>query len=203
MEELFWKELKKDVEKELIPSSVVLSNMRLIEEASKSSYAYSDPRFIPFYYHLSKYVQPVSMIELGARLGLFSGTFLKGCETVENLVLFQEETKDFYSPKLALKNVRKSYKKQLHFHYGKISDKDFSSHLKTDWDLAIINEELDYDTHLYYLEAVWENLNLDGYIVMDWLSRGALRQAFEDFCKRVNRQGCVFPTRYGTGMVRK
>jgi predicted O-methyltransferase YrrM len=72
------------------------------------------------------------------------------------------------------------------------------------WDMAIVNEERDYDTHLAYLEALWDRLSLDGSVVVDRVgTHPPARQAYHDFCRRKSREPYVFGTRYGAGIITK
>jgi predicted TIM-barrel enzyme len=72
------------------------------------------------------------------------------------------------------------------------------------WDMAIINEELSYDVQRAILDTCWERMNMDGLIVMDYVSRHKPNQeAYEDFCKAKNRLPVIVNTRYGVGLIRR
>jgi predicted O-methyltransferase YrrM len=183
---------------------VLLNKFRFIDEGSRQTAAYSDPRYIPFYYHLGKFIQPKTLLELGFNLGLFSGCLLKSCKSVEYFVGFQEKTPEYYSPRFGIKNVRDEYKNALDVYIGSIVDDEFAAKLKKGWDLVIVNEKLGYDKHLSYLETVWPHINLGGVVVMDYIaSHDPAKEAFHNFCKISNRKPITFTTRYGTGIIQK
>lgn len=201
-------ELKCTLEEKLdknLPSKVFLDRMRVIDEDSRLTAAYNDPKYVPFYYWLGTLIQPKSLIEIGFRLGLFSATFLRACKTVERVLVFQEKTDTFYSPNLGKSNVRDHYKGKFDAHVGLINDADFETKLsQTQWGLAIVNEEVGYDKHREYLDALWSNLHLDGFIVMDYVTRHKpAGEAYFDFCKAKNRNPITITTRYGVGIIRK
>ena len=77
-------ELKSLLEEKLnkqLPSRIFLDRMRVLDEDSRKTSAYNDPKYIPFYYWLGTLIKPKSLVEIGFRLGLFSGNFLKSCKT--------------------------------------------------------------------------------------------------------------------------
>ena len=50
----------------------------------------------------------------------------------------------------------------------------------------------------------WDKLNLDGILLLDFLKYDKkINEIFLDFCKSQNRDGQVYKTRYGTGIVQK
>ena len=198
-------EINTALNKQLISSRILLHNFRLIDENSRKSGAYQDSRYIPFYYHLGKHISPKSVLEIGFRLGLNSGTFFKSCKTVEHFLSFQPKEEGFYSENLAKANVKDSYRGELDFHLGQIEDVSFESKLsKREWDLALINEEKGYDEHRRYLDMIWPFVKLGGYVVKDFVtSHKPAKTAFIDFCKIVDRKPIMFETRYGVGTIQK
>jgi len=200
-------ELRKAIEtslnKQLIGSNI-MSHFCFITEDSKRTSAYGDPRYVPFYYYLGKYTTPRNLLEIGFRLGLFSGAFLESCKSVEHFLAYQESSGSFYSPRIPARNIRRNHKKKpLEFYYGRVEDEAFLDKLSArNWDLVIVNEEKDYDRHMFYLDLVWERMNLGGHIVMDYVkSHDPAARAFQSFCKTKNREPIIFSTRYGTGLV--
>lgn len=75
MKQIDLKKLKLDVDvhlkKELISGKLLLDRFCMINEDSRKSPSYSDPKFTAFYYHLGKYLEPKSLLEVGFDLGLF------------------------------------------------------------------------------------------------------------------------------------
>ena len=197
--------LENDLVKQIITPNVLLGHLRVISESSRKTSAYVDPRYIPFYYYLGKYLQPKNMIEMGFGLAFFSTCFMRSCKTVENFLAFQEVGEEYYSNNLALKNIKTVYRNSLNYYQGSVNDKIFQDCIsKNKWDLILFNEEKDYDKHMLYLDVVWSHLNLDGYIVMDYIqSHENAKRAFHNFCKIENREPIILPTRYGVGIIQK
>lgn len=196
-----------------LPAHIFLDRMRVIEEASRNTASYNDPRYIPFYYWLGTLIKPQSLVEIGFKLGLLSGNFFWSCKTIKNFLAFQEKTKDYYSARLGLANIRSGgfyrqgdhYKGPLKIHVGAIYDENFVKWLEDgSWDVAFINEEVGYDKHKAYLDLIWSKLNRDGLIVMDYINfHQPAKDAYFDFCRLMNRKPVVVPTRYGVGLIQK
>jgi predicted O-methyltransferase YrrM len=197
--------LREKLAKSTLSAHLLLDKFRLIDESSRKSSAYTDPKYIPFYYHLGTLIEPKTVLEIGFRLGLFSGCFVKGCKTVEKILGFQQRSDTFYSERLGRANVKDNFSGELDIHFGTTTDEVFSQKLAaTKWDLVIINEELSYDDHLKYLDLVWPHVSDEGIVVVDYLSRHpATNQALKDFCMMKNREFSFVPTPYGVGLVQK
>ena len=202
-------QLKQNLEDKLnnsnLGSKVLLGRFKVIDEASRKTPAYVDERYIPFYYHLGTMLEPKSMAEIGFRLGLCSGCFLKGCKTVESFLAFQEQGEEFYSPRIGKSNIQDCYRNDFDVHVGKILDNEWSQKFnEREWDLVLINEEVTYDRHMEYLDFVWPQISFDGLLVMDYISwHKPAKQAFYNFCKIKNREPISIKTRYGVGIVQK
>ncbi len=193
------------LERGIVTGRILLDKMRVIDESSRASAAYSDPTYAPFYYYLGTEIRPKSMLEIGFRLGLLSGSFLRACGTVEKFLAFQETTDSFYSERLGRANIRDVYKKEFDIHAGHVTDPEFSSKLTaSEWDLVLVSEEVGYDQHMAYLDLAWPQVSLDGLIVMDYIARHQPASlAFRDFCKSKGREPVEVKTRYGVGIVQK
>lgn len=197
--------LDSDLSKQLITPSILLDNLRLINEDSRKSSAYVDPRYIPFYYYLGKYLTPQNVFEAGSGLGLFSSSFLRSCKSVENLYMFQERSEEFFSFRFAVRNVKSCYRKNVITYSGKPLDVEFHDKLsKFGWDLAIFNEEKSYDKHMMIFDLIWSKLNLNGYMVVDYVeSHHPTNEAFKNFCKIKSKESILLKTRYGVGIIQK
>ncbi len=189
-----------------VSGRLLLDRLRVIDESSRKTAAYCDSKYTPFYYHLGKILTPTSMMEIGFNLGLLSSCFLKSCKTVERYLGFQEKKDDFYSPRLALANLRDSHRGgEIEIYVGKPTDDEFTQKIspKT-WDLVILNEEEGFDKHLFYLDSLWPCISEDGIIVSEYIQRHQpAGEAFAAFCESKNRKPVIFDTRYGTGLVQK
>lgn len=204
LKELHWA-LKDKLAKSVVSAHILLDKFRVIDEASRRSSAYTDPKYAPFYYHLGTLIQPKTVLEIGFRLGLFTGCLLKGCQTVEKVLGFQQKSDAFYSERLGKANVRDNFKGELDIHLGTMTDDVFLKKLaEAKWDLVIVNEEVSYDDHLKYLDIVWPHVSDEGLVVMDYVTRhSAAGQALKDFCMIKNRESVYVPTRYGVGIIQK
>lgn len=199
-------DLDRAINDQLMSPKFLLSSCRLIEESSRLSSAYTDPRYLPFYYHLGKLVSPVNVVEFGFRLGLAGSCFLRSCGSVQKYLAVQEPDKgQFYSPRLGRANVKDRYKKELNVHHGLISDNNFLNNIGlVRWDLALICDEVGYDRNMSYLDLLWGRLASGGLIVMDHLSKHEpARKSFSDFALANNREPVFIKTRYGVGIIQR
>jgi predicted O-methyltransferase YrrM len=204
------KDLKSDIEKKMrlqtISSNILLSKCRLIDEISRKSGQYQDPSYLPLYYHLSKFIHPKSIMQIGLYLGLPLCCFLQGAKDVERILCFQHKEEKFYSGNLAFSNIRDILKKiKPMYHYGSIFDNEFQKYASLGWDLLFINQEnTDNDEMNNILDICWNNANLDSFIVVDRVkSDDSIKKSFENFCKINNREPIIINTRYGTGIIQK
>jgi hypothetical protein len=194
--------LDKVLKKQLVSSRILLDRLRVIDESSRKSGAYQDPFYFPFYYYLGKILSPKSMTNIGLRLALNTCCFLKSCKTIENIYAFERRTNEFFSPRLGLANIKDVNKKiNVNFFYGSIVD---FANFKNRTDLILYNEQINQDKFQESLEIMWENLNFDGFYVVDYIdSNKNINNAFFSFCKIANRDPILFKTRYGIGIVQK
>lgn len=188
-----------------VPSSVILSRFMMLDESSRNSYTYTDPKYIPFYYYLGSQIQPKNFCEFGFKLGLCSGVFFLGCHSVENFLAFQHVSNEYYSSRLGVRNIKQFYKKSFQLHVGEISDSNFQDKFHAhDWDLISINDQVSYDQHMAYLNLSWEKLNEGGMIIMDYInSHKAAAKSYNDFCKLVRREPIFFKSKYKVGLIQK
>ena len=188
--------LENDLKKELVNTKSVLNGFLFIASGTNLTAAYVDPRYIPFYYHLSKYIEPKRVLEVGFTLGLLSGAFLRGSSSVKSFV----GVYDGALSRLGKKNIQLVFKGDL------VLTSDWNA-LKSDkfdksdkWDLVIFDKLLPYDECRKFLDIVWDNLNLCGVLVYEHCL-GEDNRAFVDFCKVHDREVKILGTRYGSGIV--
>ena len=188
--------LKADLKKELVTARSLLSGFLFLGNVLRTP-AFADPKYIPFYYHLSKYVQPKNLLEIGFTLGLLSGAFLKNNKSVEYFLA--------YSPpedrpgRLGVKNVQVVYGGEFDSFVGPFSGLNLNSH---QWDLVIFDKLFSYDEARAVLDRVWDHMALDGLLVFERV-RDEDGLPFFDFCKIHQREPLIFETRYGTGIVQR
>lgn len=192
--------------KKQLPSQVFLDRMRVIDEDSRQSFAYNDHTYVPFYYWLGTILNPHTMIEVGLRLGLLSGNFLKSCKSVNKFLAIQEVCSgEYYSSRLAKANIKDNYKGDFYFYAGNIDDDISVAKLRSmEFDLAIINEETSYDRHRLYFDLIWPQMSVDGLIVVEYADKHKPSSlALKDFCTSVNLEPIYINTTYGVALIRK
>jgi hypothetical protein len=202
-------EIKSKIELKLnkgLPAHIFLDRMRLIDEGSRQSLAYNNATYVPFYYWLGTILESKTLVEVGFRLGLLSGNFLKSCKTVNYFLALQEvKVGEFYSDRIGKSNIKDHYKGNFFVHTGYYNEDVFTTKLRSlDIDLVIMNEEVGYDKHRLYYDLVWPQMAKDGIIVVDYLNKyKPSLLAFNDFCRSVNREPVYVNTDYGVGIIKK
>ncbi len=185
---------------------ILLNTARLINENDRRASAYTDPNFIPFYYHLGKLITPQSVVEIGVRLGLTGTALGRSCKSLTRyLALQQSNSEEYYSIRLAKANIHDHFKGELYTHVGSVDDDEFSARLEAQkWDLVIVNDEVSYDQHLLLLETVWDHISFGGWLVCDYIqSHRPAKKALDGFCAAKNRTPEFISTRYGVSIVQK
>jgi len=192
--------------KKRLPSHIFLDRMRVIDEDSRQSFAYNDATYVPLYYWLGTILNPQTMIEIGLRLGLLSGNFLKSCKSVSKFTAIQEvRVGEYYSSRLAKANIKDNYKGSLYAYVGSIDDDVFITRIRSmEFELAIINEENSYDRHRLYFDLLWPQMSEGGLIVVEYVEKHKPSSiALKDFCTSVNLEPIYIDTTYGVALIRK
>jgi predicted O-methyltransferase YrrM len=198
------KELKKQLELQIskdIPllSTVLMSRFCFLDKDTKFTQSFVDPKYFPFFYYLGKTFQPKNLLEIGFGLGLVSGCFFQGCNTVEKFVAYQEKRDEFYSHRLGLKNIRCVYNKKFKF-----TNDIFN--LSDTFDFVIINDDnYSLDRYRFILDIIWNNLNENGVLAVDHAKYGEkiCNTALKEFIKMNSPESVFINTRYGTLLLRK
>jgi hypothetical protein len=205
MNDLFFKkELNEKVNRQYVSSRILLDKLCLVDEDSRKSGQYQDPLYLPFYFHLNKFIKPKNIAQIGLNLGLETCCFLQGNDSVERVFGFQKNNDAFYSERLALSNIKSISKKiKIDYYYGQIYDDEFIKKISSCY-LIMINEKTNFDEIKNVIDISWQNLNLDGHLLMDYLHYDKkIEKIFLDFCKVQNRPSNIFNTRYGIGIICK
>ena len=204
MQDVFRK-ISTKINSTLIPPRVLLSKFRFLDEQSRYSRACQDDRYLPFFYYLGVYYQAKSVLDFGFGLGINSSIYLMGNDKVENFLAIQEKSNEYYSSRLGIANVKQVYKNPFYVHVGEIYDDSFSKKLKErKWDLVFLNDKSTYDRYLFCLNTIWEYVEENGLICMDYVnSHEFASKAYKDFCLIKNRNKYIFDTRYGVGTIVK
>jgi hypothetical protein len=124
---------------------------------------------------------------------------------VEKIFLFQPRSNHFFSPRLAISNIKDYFKGDLGYSYGHFTDIEFTENFeKGNWDFAFVNVIATLDSYRNYLDLIWQRMPVGGILAVDYLSGyQESKEAFTIFCKIVNREPVVFDTRNGTGLIQK
>lgn len=204
--------LKKDLESHLskgaISTNMLIGRLKFLDLKSKKSSQYVDFKYLPAYYHLAKFINPKSVVQMGLDLGFSLCCFLRGSESVEDVLAFQRKTDEdsFYSERLAVSNIKEVNKNlDLKFYRGSVFDEVFEDYLsEKKWDCFFIKEKYgSFDATKEELDNSWKYLSDDGFIVLDGILHKKVNKLFKDFCKIKNVQGIEIKTRYGLGIIRK
>jgi predicted O-methyltransferase YrrM len=193
----FENNLKGDLRKHIVTPKSLLGNLRVVDERIRSSSIYQDPDYIPFYYHLGKYISPKNVLVFGLGLGFSISCFLKTNKSVRNILAFEPKSKEYYSPRLGLSNVKDQYQGRLDYHSGHFLDEQ----LKNKWDLILFDFEAGYDDLRNCLDFLWDSLSLDGYFVIE--KKPATTKAVDEFISATNRPFTSYPTRFDITILKK
>lgn len=183
---------------------MLLQDCKLIDENSRKSPAYSDPMYAPFYYHFGKFVCPKRVVTVGFTLGLLERCFFESCKSAEEFLAIRVPSDDvYYSPRMGLYNVRRSFKRKTEFISGGVKDDAVHASLASGkWGAVFLLDETRYDDCLYALETVWGHMEQGGCLVVENVEDlRAVKQAFHAFADSVGRRPEVYATRYGTGVL--
>jgi len=193
------------LEREFVNGKILLDRMAMINESCRRSPAYSDPRYAPFYYHLGKFISPKNILSLNFGLGLLESSFLVSCKSVEHFMAFRRPAEEFFSFRMGVNNIKLNYKGVISVYINNMYDDEFVEKISPiKWDMVIINEEMNYDDHLSYLEFIWPYVAENGIVVTEYVKRNeSASDAFFAFSESVNRPPISFETRYGTGILQK
>lgn len=201
----FHESLLADLEWGLMTSRTILDRFCVIDESSRRSPAYLDGRYSCFYYHLGKYINPGSILEMGFDIGLLSGSLLVSCKTPKRFLGFRESDSDYFSLRLGQRNIRTVMRGLRDYHVGSLYDPQLAAKIDVGtWDLALVTDFVTEERQLDYLEYIWPHISDNGIIVCENLGGKKFSEDnFTGFCESKNRSAYIFPTRYGTGLVQK
>ena len=194
--------LKDRLNKKPLNPRHILSQFKLNNEDYRHSYEYTDPRYYPFFYYLGKKIKPSNLLEFGLEMGIESGCFIHGCKTLNGYLGFKSLLQNYWSPRLALCNIKNVLNKKIDYWYGDTEDPEFiKAFLSKKWDCVLmLKSNL---TNRYYLDLAWNQMPIGGYLIVDNIKSIEINNCFKDFCIIKNREGNFLDTRYGTGIIIK
>ena len=184
-------ELKEELDRGLIGPRVLLSGARLMDESSRDAPEYTDRKNYPFWYFLGKQLGvKKKAFHIGPGLGLVPYCLLQCC-MISDWVCFGGN-KPFIT-----KNIQERSPHTRVSFYPKIEVQP------RDFDLALLTAEYDYDAAKKFLDTLWNGLEAEGLLVVDYITSEAQGEAFRDFCGVRNREPIEIATRYGAGIIIK
>jgi hypothetical protein len=186
-----------------ISPRALLSRMSIVDDPAKMATAYQDPNYLPFYFHLGRVLDPKRVFCVGAELGLQVACLLAGCSIPESALCLQPPSERFYSPRMALSNVRSATNR--HFPVSVVTasldSKPVSGLIGKGFDLSMIVVSMSVDALMDSMNICWSSVGDDGVMVVDMLIDRKSSAVFDDFCRSHNLSSRVLKTRYGTGIV--
>jgi phospholipid N-methyltransferase len=196
-----FKSITIDLKKQLMSSDILLSDC-VLDQNIKKSFIFNDSTFFPFYYYLGKYTKAENLLVLGVESGFTTSCFLKS-NKVKKAVCFQESNDEFYSVRGCYSNIAKQQPNAKIF-CGNLLDEEILKEITSQkWDCILFNLDLNYDKLRNYLDIAWNNLVLDGVMVIESELSSHTNRATQDFLKVVQRDYLVFDTRYKAIVVTK
>lgn len=195
--------LQRNLDDGHITSEILLSGTKLYSESSRDSILYKDNRYLPFYYHLGKQLQPKEVVQIGPVLGLVGACFLRSCQTVEHWLAIGNGEK--HCGAIIKDNLVLHTKYQGtwgHINYMGLIPEMLEPQIESDikYDLGFLTESFDEGRYRKYLDFLWTHLASEGLLVADYISSNSV---FHDFCRVKNREPMIFDTRYGVGIVQR
>lgn len=186
-----------------VPPAVLLGGMGLLDESSRLTGQYQDPRYLPFYYHICRVFSPRRILLIGLDIGLQLACMLKGCAEPERASCIQRPSESFYSPRLAISNAKAAAGRKFPIvvHVGNMNDRGAIESCSGLFEAAAITAEMPSDSLMDALDFCWSRLSEGGFICVDRLSKEGSREVFDDFCKVKGAANCFFETRYGCGIA--
>lgn len=194
--------LNEKLSKNTISSKVLLAKARLVEVSDWSSPIINDSKYLPFYYHLGTQIQGKKVFELGFGLGLTSSSFLQSCKA-DNFVGFQITNNDhYYSLRLGSATLREYFSGNIKLDIG--NNKKFEDVVSSEkYDICLLTQKVENKFFKNYIEKLWENLNIDGWLVVDHLNDKLNNSIFEEWCKSKNKQPEIYESRYRIGIIKR
>tara|TARA_Y100000034_G_scaffold42676_1_gene52233 strand:+ start:55 stop:633 length:579 start_codon:yes stop_codon:yes gene_type:complete len=190
-----FKYLQDKLDNPTINSKQLLGTATLLNENDRESGAFTDPKYLPFYYHIGKQCEAKSLFHLDYALGLEDMCFIQGAnsERWSGYANGNEENR----LNVATNNVRFFCK---------------NSSFTTDLDEFEKNVEAKFDAFIVtspkplrvFKDDIWNNLNPEGLLIVDNIySSDEGEEWFTKFATSVSREPVFFKTRYGIGIIER
>ncbi len=194
--------LEEKLSTHLWATDALISQCRMPEPSDRTTPAFTDPKYLPFYFYLGQQATPKKIIQIGPKLGLVAACFLQARKErvpkVERWDIVNELTHSYKPPiGTILANTK------MHAPHLEVTAYSFRVENKQMYDLAFLTEKFDTIQTKAYLNYLWDQVKGDGLIVVDYIEDGTVRLAFDEFCLIKHREPYRMPTRYGVGIIIK
>lgn len=174
--------LNRKLDNAYISSDQLLWSVKLANNSSKSTAAFQDYRYLPFYYYLGQFVSPIRVVQIGCDGGLSGVAFLQSCKTVQEWCLIEADA-------ISLKNLHQFCKDGV------------TSKASGLFDLALLPAKS--SDFMASVEKAWKLLSPQGLLVVDYINVDSNNQKFHEFARVKNREAVIFSTRYGVGILER
>jgi len=100
--------------------------------------------YYEYYYAISKFYQPRSILEIGVRFGYSLGSMIKGCDIIEKIVGIDMNSYEYDSLKIAEDNIKKYINSDINYNFF-MQDSHTISSLSQFYDLIHIDGDHSYE----------------------------------------------------------
>lgn len=189
--------------KGFISPRTLLARMSVVDSPSRTATVYQDSNYLPFYFHLGRALAPKDVLCVGLETGIQLGCLLKGCPAPRSATCVQPSDGSFYSPRVALSNIRFATSKgfPVSVHVGSAGDAAMDGTRTKRFGLCMIVSHLPVDSLMDTMDFCWSVVGEGGLLVVDMLDEGRTGVVFSDFCRARSLPHRTLKTRYGTGIA--
>lgn len=201
MDQIDFATLCSKLDKLYISTDILLGSVKLLDSSSRNTASFNDNRYLPFYYYLGKEIKhPISVIQIGTKLGLVGACFMQGCSHVADWHAIEDGSDQRFPTNIIKSNLKKYCKgiSDLETTIATISDDSSEDDF---YDIAFLSEKYDKDNIQSYLEFLWHRLKPEGLLVVDYIQNEVNLDVFKGFCRVKNREPKILDTRYGVGII--
>lgn len=185
-------DIQNKLNKNWLSGKEFLSGYGLIDERSRQTSTYCDPKYFAFYYFLAQKLSVKKVLNIDVGLGLEAVAFLKGCKKKPSFIGFHTKKEgSYYCPLFALHNVKKINSKVEIYtgHLDNLSIQlvDYLMIVKT----AFVIEEMNR----------WWDLMKSGIMTVDYANQN--KNVINLFAKIKNKDYNSINTKFGVAVFRK
>lgn len=101
-------------------------------------------KYYEYYYAISKFYQPKSILEIGVRFGYSLGSMIKGSDVIENIIGVDMNSYEYNSIEIAENNIRKYINNNINYNFF-LQDSHSILELPNFYDLIHIDGDHSYE----------------------------------------------------------